>query len=220
VFGGNEKTKDCSRRTERRCSNVQRACYRRRTGEKINGNAGKGCRMEQDKPSLDEFKANIEEIFGQKLTTPAAHAAEDFWNNWSSFSSLISRRSLSAGVDMLMLTHNFPEYKRYNIWRGAGIVIFIIGLVCFFFSWMIGIVVVAFGAGFYYWGGRVMVNDAKNFAEKLMKEATLNPSRGGYAELCAHYIGGTIQLVSASGSAHWPQYPSNVISGERTFIET
>ena len=135
------------------------------------------------KPSLDEFKAQIEALFGQKLTGPAMHAAEDFWNNWSSFGALISARSLAVHVDTLRLSQNFPEYRRN-------------------------------------WGGRVKFNDAKNFAENLMKEATFNPSGGGYAGLCANYIAGIIQLVTPSNSAHWPQYPSNVISEERTFIPT
>jgi len=176
--------------------------------------------MGKGKPSLHEFKANIETIFGQQLNGPAQKAAEDFWNNWTSFGTLISARSLAVHVDALKLCRNFPEFKRYNSWRGAGIITFIVGIISFFFSWKIGAVITVFGVGFYYWGGRVRFNDAKNFAEKLMKEATLNPSSGGYAGLCANYIAGIIQVVSPSGSAHWPQYMSNVISGERTFIET
>jgi len=123
-------------------------------------------------------------------------------------------------VDALRFSRNFPEYKRYKTWRGAGIITFIVAIIGFFFSWKIGAVITAFGAGFYYWSSRVRFNDAKYFAEKLMKEATLNPSSGGYAGLCANYIAGIIQIVSPSGSAHWPQYPSNVINGERTFIAT
>lgn len=176
--------------------------------------------MGQGKPSLDGFKANIEALSGQRLTGPAIHAAEDFWNNWSSFSALISARSLVVHVDALRLSKNFPEYKRYNVWKGSGILAFIVDIVIFWFSWQIGVVIAALGGVFYYWGGRVKFNDAKNFAENLMKEATLNPSSGGYAGLCANYIAGIIQIVSPSGSAHWPQYPSNVISGERTFMST
>lgn len=176
--------------------------------------------MSQHRPTLDEFKTNIETVFGQQLTGPAIDAAEDFWNNWTSFGALISARSLAVHVDALRLSWNFPEYKRYNTWRGGGIITFIVGIIGFFFSWKIGAAITAFGAGLYYWGGRVRFNDAKDFAEKLMKEATLNPSNGGYARLCANYIAGIIQIVSPSGSAHWPQHPSNVISGERTFIAT
>jgi hypothetical protein len=176
--------------------------------------------MGQGNPSLDEFKANIEALFGQRLTGPAIHAAEDFRNNRSSFSALISARSLDVHVDVLRLSKNFPEYKRYNVWKGSGILAFIFGIVVFWFSWQIGVVIAALGGVFYYWGGRAKFNDAKNFAENLMKEATLNPSSGGYAGLCANYIAGIIQIVSPSGSAHWPQYPSNIISGERTFIAT
>jgi hypothetical protein len=176
--------------------------------------------MGRDKPSLDEFRADIEAVFGQRLTGPAIRAAEDFWNNGSSFSSLISAGSLAVHVDALRLSQNFPRYRQYNVWKGGGVLTFIVGIVVFCSSWKIGVLIAALGGGFYYWGGRVKFNDAKKFADNLIREATLNPLSGGYAGLCANYIAGIVQIVSPSGSAHWPQYPSNVISGERTFIPT
>jgi len=39
------------------------------------------------------------------------------------------------------------------------------------------------------------------------------------AEVCANYIAGIIALKSIYGSAHWPQYPSCVITGETKFIQ-
>jgi len=176
--------------------------------------------MDKAKPSLEEFRADIEALFGQRLTGAAMRAAEDFWNNWSSFSSLISARALAVHVDALRLSQNFPRYRQYNVWKGVGILIFIVGIVVFWFSWKIGAPIAALGGGFYYWSGRVKFNYAKEFTENLIREASLNPSSRGYAGLCANYIAGIIQIVSPSGSAHWPQYPSNVISGERTFIPT
>ncbi|MFP3873742.1 MAG: hypothetical protein ACLFV1_04735 [Thiohalophilus sp.] len=176
--------------------------------------------MSENIPTFDEFKNNIEELFGQQLTGPASVAAEDFYNNWSSFGALIENRSLSAQVDALRLGLNFPQYKRYHSWKGAGKLLFILGLVIVWFYWSIGVVLLAIGVGLHLWGGRIQHNDAKNFAEELMKEATLSPATGGFAKLCSHYIAGTIQLASPSGIAHWPQYPSNVITGEQSFIQT
>lgn len=176
--------------------------------------------MSKSASSLDEFRANIEAVFGQSLTGPASEAAEDFWKHWSSFSSLIAQRSLSVHVDALRLGLNFPQYKRYHVWKGAGKVAFLLGIVSVWFLWQLGAVLIAAGIGLHLWGGHLKFNDAKNFAEELMKEATLNPSGGGYARLCANYIAGTIQLVSPAGSAHWPQFPSNAVTGEQSFIST
>jgi hypothetical protein len=47
-----------------------------------------------------------------------------------------------------------------------------------------------------------------------------NPSDGGYARLCANYIAGIIELATAKASARWPQRPSNIITGLRTFVDT
>jgi len=171
-------------------------------------------------PSLDEFKANIEAMFGQSLTGPASEAAEDFWKHWSSFSSLIAQRSLAVHIDALRLGLNFPQHKHYHVWKGAGKVAVLLGIVSVWFLWQLGAVLIAAGIALHLWGGRLMFNDAKDFAEELMKEATLNPSDGGYARFCANYIAGTIQLVSPGGSAHWPLFPSNAVTGEQSFIST
>ena len=176
--------------------------------------------MSENAPSLNEFKAKIEVLFGQSLTGPASEAAEDFWKHWSSFSSLIAQRSLAVHVDALRLGMNFPQYKHYHVWKGAGKVALLLGIVSVWFLWQLGAVLIATGIGLHLWGGRLKFNDAKDFAEALMKEATLNPSDGGYARLCANYIAGTIQLVSSAGSAHWPQFPSNAVTGEQSFIST
>ena len=176
--------------------------------------------MTESASSLDEFKTKIEAFVGQSLSEPASEAAEDFWEHWSSFSSLIAQRSLAVHVDALRLGMNFPQYKRYHVWKGAGTIALVLGIVSVWFLWQLGAVFIAAGIGLHLWGGRVKFKDAKDFSEELMKEATLNPSESGYARLCTHYIAGTIQLVSPVGSAHWPQHPSNVVTGKRSFIST
>ncbi len=176
--------------------------------------------MSDNIPTADEFKKNIETIFGQQLTTSAATAAEDFHHNWSSFRLLIANHSLSVQVDPLQLGLNFPEYKRYHIWKGFGKLLFILATVTIWLNWVIGAALITIGIVLHFWGGRIQFNDAANFAEEVMKEATLSPYKGGFAKLCAHYIAGTIQLAAPSGSAHWPQHPSNVVTGKQSFIST
>lgn len=168
---------------------------------------------------LDEFKVEIETLFGQPLTKPASDAAEDFWVHWSSFTALTEQRSLALHVDPLALGRNFPQYKRYHVWKGAGKVAILLGIVVIWFLWQLGALLIVVGAGLDLWGGRIKSGDAKKFSEDLMEEAMLEPS-SGYAKVCAHYIAGTIQLVSPICTAHWPQFPSNVVTGEHTFIST
>ena len=176
--------------------------------------------MPESSPSLDKFKAQMEASFGQPLTKPASDAAEDFWEHLSLFSVLIAQRSLTVHVDALRLGMNFPQYKRYHIWKGAAKVAILLGIIAVWFLWQMGAFFLVVGAGLHLWGGRVKSRDAKNFCEELMEEVALNPSNGGYAKLCCHYIAGTIQLVSPTGSAHWPQFPSDVVTGKQTFIST
>ncbi len=176
--------------------------------------------MEKNIPTIEKFKQDIEDLFGQKLTGPASQAAEDFWINWASFSTLIANSSLSVHVDPLRLAHNFPQYKRYQTFKGLGIIVLAIGIICTFFIWKIALGIIGVGFFIFYWGNHIRYSDAKKFAEELMKEATLNPNGGGYARLCAIYISGIIQLISPKSSAHWPQYPSNVITEKASFIAT
>lgn len=176
--------------------------------------------MDKNTPSLDEFKVKIETLLGQSLSRPALEATEDFWKHWDSLSLLISRRSLAVHVDALYLSQVFPQYTRYHTWKGAGIIALLLGMISIWFFWQLGTVLVVAGIGLRFWGNRVKYNDAKDFAEEIMKEATLNPSDDGYAKLCVNYIAGTIQLVSPAGIARWPQFPSNVITGEQSYIST
>ena len=173
-----------------------------------------------DNISLEEFTGQIERLFGKSLTPPAIQATADFWNHWAAFTQLISQRQLSAHVDPLFLAHNFPQYSRYHMWKGAGLVSLVLGLLVIWFVWPIGIVLLVSGIALHMFGNRVRFNDARTFAEEVMKEATLNATDAGFARLCAHYITGIIQLVTPAAFAHWPQHPSNVITGNRTFIET
>jgi len=181
---------------------------------------GLGGSIEKRTISLDDFTGQIERTFGKKLTGPANEAATDFWNYWKSFEDLMSRRQLSARVDSLFLANNFPQYRRYHKWKGGGTIVLLLGLAVVWFFWPVGVALLLGGFGLRLYGNRVRFNDAKAFAEDIMKDATLNPTDAGYARLCANYIAGIIELATPMASAHWPQHPSNAITGGRTFIDT
>lgn len=170
--------------------------------------------------SLDDFIRQIERAFGTKLTDPANEAAEDFWNHWKSFEDIISQRRLSVHVDPLFLALNFPQYRRYHKWKGGWIIILLAGLAVVWFLRIVGIALLLGAFGLRLYANRIRINDARAFAEDVMKEAVLNPTDGGYARLCVNYIAGIIQLATSVASAHWPQHPSNAVTGKRTFIDT
>ncbi len=176
--------------------------------------------MIENAPSLDEFKAKIEALWGRSLTGPASEAAEDFWKHWSSFHSLIAERSLAVHIDPLRLGINIPPYKRYHLYKGACTAALLLGIVVVWFIWQLGAALIAAAIGLDIWCGRLKFDDAKKLAEELIKGATLNPANGGYAKLCANYIAGTIRLVSPAGSARWPEFPSNAVTGEHSLIST
>ena len=176
--------------------------------------------MNTDQIGLDEFTRQIECIFGRTLTPPARQAATDFWNHWREFAALISRRRLSARVDPFFLARNFPQYRRYHTWKGAGIVLLGLGLITVWFAWPIGVALLVGALAARSYGNHVRFNDAKAFAEEVMKEATLSASDAGFARLCANYVAGVIELATPECSAHWPQHPSNVLTGHCTQIDT
>lgn len=176
--------------------------------------------MESQRISFDNFTRQIEQTVGQKLTLPASEAAEDFWNHWESVTELIAQRQLTARVSPLFLAHHYPQYRRYHTWRGGSILVLIAGLAVVWLSWPIGVVLLLGGFGLWLNGNRVRFNDAQAFAKEVMAGAKLSASDGGYARLCANYIAGIIELATPQASAHWPQHPSNVITGVLTFIDT
>ena len=175
-----------------------------------------------DIPTFEQFKITVESMMGKSLTYPAIEAVRDFHDYWHLFSEMTSHGQLSVQVDSLSLAHNYPQYRRYQIWTGGAFILVLIGLVLIFvwFFWQVGLPLLIGAGVMYFVSKRIMNNDAKQFKEELMKDATLNPSDGGFAKLCANYIAGIIHISTLSYSAHWPQHPSNAITGQRTFIET
>lgn len=176
--------------------------------------------MSSIKPSLENFYEQIEKLFQQTLTKPARDAAEDFWNKWQELLDGISNNNIRINVDMLMLFKKFPEHTKYNQWKGFGILTTVVGIVLFFIHLFSGSIVFLLGVGLFYYSRKVKLNDGQTFQEKMKKNVIENANDNGMADLCAQYIAGTIQLVSNINSAHWPQYPSCVVTGENDLIQT
>lgn len=176
--------------------------------------------MNTQKPLLQKFKEQIEAVFKQSLTSAASLAAEDFWRNWSVIFEGISNDSIIIKTDMLFLSRNLPEYGKYHIWKGLALISFLAGIVLLFFYWQAGVIIIVVGVCSNFYSKFKKVAAVKKFTEDMRKEIIQNPLSMGMAKLCAHYIAGIIQLSSAKGKAHWPQYPSNVITGEIEFIPT
>ncbi|OGV69828.1 MAG: hypothetical protein A3K19_28915 [Lentisphaerae bacterium RIFOXYB12_FULL_65_16] len=169
--------------------------------------------------SLSDFEQQIAATFGRPLNQSAITAAQDFFEHWQDFAGLISRRHLPLHVDPFFLAHNFPKYRRYQPWKGAGLVGILAGLATVWFCWPLGAVLLFAGVILHAIGNRIRFNDAKAFAEHLMEEATFNPAGGGFAALCAHYTAGIIYFVTPTGQAVWPQRPSDAITGQHTRIQ-
>ena len=53
-----------------------------------------------------------------------------------------------------------------------------------------------------------------------MARPTLGPSNEGYAVLCLDDIAGITKVTTPQTWAHWPQCPSDVLTGLGVFINT
>jgi len=173
-----------------------------------------------NKPALEDFISQIEEVFSQPLTESASDVAEDFWNHWEKFVIGISNNAVVANVDALRLGMNFPQYKRYHTWKGLGKALIFGAIILVWFWWPGSIAILTLGIASHIYGSYISAKDIRQFSEELIDSAKTSSSDHGFAKLCAHYIAGTIQLSSEAGSAHWPQYPSNALSGKQSFVST
>lgn len=169
-------------------------------------------------PSLAEFKSDVESNLGYPLTEEAIAAIEDFWKNWTLFNSLIEKGALSIKVNVESLGEKYPSFSRYLRWTGSGTAGVIAGIITIFFHWQGGLALIILGLALHFWGSRVKFRGARNFTEEIIKAIVQHPAEGGYAILCSHYISGILHLSASNGSASWPQHPSNVVSGEQSFI--
>jgi hypothetical protein len=171
------------------------------------------------KPSLKTFRQQIRSVSGQPdLTPPVAEVVEDFWNSWSSFETSIAGGTVSLSVDMFRLGSIFPERKRYHPWKGAGKLILMLAFLLVWFQWMFGAMVGLIGLALHIYGEHLRKADAQRFMESLIAGVT-EGTPTGMANLCAHYVAGTVELVNGPSRAYWPLYPSNVLTGKNARVK-
>jgi len=175
--------------------------------------------VHERKHALTEFIERLQELLGQPLNDRAALAADDFLRHMDAIRDGIASKQIRIGVDMLFLALNFPEYKRYHVWKGVGWILLPVALIVFFLSWKISVSIVAASFFFFALGNYKRHSDGRRFQEELVEGASNESDPDGMAKICAHYIAGTIGFLTPSFRVSWPLYPSTVFTGERRFIE-
>lgn len=168
--------------------------------------------------SFDDFKSLLVDLFGQPLNQEAEMAARDFWQNISAITDGISQGSIFIYPDFLFLSRDFPEYKKLYVWKGPAIFIFLFSLPVFIFSWEIAIFILALSVVCHIIGNSQRRFLGKKFASDIKTSIITRDVSKGVGKLCAHYIAGHVLLVSNIDRAHWPRFPSAVVTGKRDFI--
>lgn len=169
--------------------------------------------------SINDFKNLLTDLFGQPLNQKAEVAALDFLQNISFIAEGISQDSIIINVDVLSLARAFPEYKTYQVWKGISILLFIIALPIFIFSWKIALIIIAAGIVFHVIGNLKRRVTGQRFVAGIKAAIVAGDMSRGLGNLCAQYIAGNVQLASDIGRAHWPQIPSDVLTGKQNFIK-
>ena len=174
--------------------------------------------MTQVNMSLDNFKSILADLLGQPLNEKADVAAQDFWQNACAISEGVSQGRITIHVDVLALARAFPEYKTYQVWKGLAILVFLIALPVFIFSWITALGILAAGVACYAIGNMQRRVSGQKYVLELKTAVVAGDVSKGIGNLCAQYIAGHVQLASSLGQAHWPQYPSNILTGEQNLI--
>jgi len=169
--------------------------------------------------SFDDFKNVLADLFGQPLNQKAEVAAQNFWENISALSDGVSRGSIVVNVDVLALARAFPEYKTYQVWKGLSIIVFLVALPVFIFSWKIALGIVVASVVCHTIGKMQRRVSGQRFVSNLRAAIIAGDVSTGIGNLCAQYIAGNIQLASSLGQAHWPQFPSDVLTGQQNFMQ-
>ncbi|MBW2664223.1 MAG: hypothetical protein JRD93_20165 [Deltaproteobacteria bacterium] len=166
-----------------------------------------------------DFKRLLSDLFGQPLNQKAEVAAHDFWQNISAMADGISQGSIAINVDVLALARAFSEYKGDQVWKGLAIFVFWVARLVFIFSWKIALGLI-FGSIVVHAIGNIQRrNTGQKFVSGIQSAVAVGDMSKGLGNLCAHYIAGNVQLASGLGLAHWPQLPSDVLTGKQNFIQ-
>jgi hypothetical protein len=168
--------------------------------------------------SLIEFIERLQELLGQPLNDRASFTAEDFFRHMDAIRAGINSGEIRIGVDMLYLSLNFPEYKRYQAWKGVGWILLPVALIVLLFSWKISAFIIGISLFFFAFGSYKRHSDGRSFQIELV-EGAKEGGLDGMAKICAHYIAGTVGLLTPTFQAFCPLYPSTVFTGEHRYIK-
>lgn len=175
--------------------------------------------MTNENMSFADFKNLLADLFGQPLNQKAEVAAQDFWQNVSAISEGVSQGSISINVDVLALARAFPEYKTYQVWKGLSLIVFLVALPVFIFSWKIALGIIIASVICHIIGTMQRRVSGQRFVSDLRAAIKTGDVPTGIGNLCAQYIAGNIQLASSLGQANWPQFPSDVLTGQKKFMQ-
>ena len=169
------------------------------------------------KSTLDAFRQEIQSVLGPgEFTSPVAEIIEDFWKSCSELEAAITDGTVSLSIDTLKLSE-YLQYGRYHGWKGAGKILLVLALLVIWFQWIVGLIVGLVGFALHAYGEHMRKADGQRFMHSLIV-GVKERRPGAMAALCAHYITGTVELVSDSSRVCLPWYPSNVVTGRDTRV--
>ncbi len=128
------------------------------------------------------------------------------------------RNTQELGVDSLFLGKMLPKYKKYQVWRGGGQIVILLGVISLLFNIVIGFALLGIGFCVYMIGQHyIRYRDSKQFADEVLAFAKSDSVKSGFAELCGFYIAGIVQYKTSESKASWPQKPSLILSDHREY---
>jgi pyruvate/2-oxoglutarate dehydrogenase complex dihydrolipoamide acyltransferase (E2) component len=171
-------------------------------------------------PTLGAFKRQIEDVLGGALTRSATLAVADFWSHWKAFSEGLALKGLAVQFD---LEHppagqRRPVARDYHSVQRLARPLVLTGLLLVFFLWQVAVAVIALGLAVHYAAAYLITRDNDLRNRHVVPPAEHAPCEPAMANLCAQYILGMVAFISPAGRAHWPDYPSNVLTGKRVRI--
>lgn len=176
--------------------------------------------MELRKPTSGEFVEKvIKRALGYPLDKQKQSAALDIYKKLDEFQSAIRDKTLTILVDPLFLKQIHPEFGKSYTWKGLSSIVSLIGIVLIFFNLELGIGAILLGIIVGLYGNSVRTKEGRQFTERLVGQVISDPNFDGMVDLTFYYMIGVVGFSSSKGHAHWPQYPSDVFSGDRVFIE-
>ena len=176
------------------------------------------------------FRQQVETFASKPLSRDATVIINDFWDNWEDIRQNVVDGSAEILVDRLFLQGSYPNFGRYAIWKGFGLILMpfsifliLIGIVAGYVwgwvgVWQTGLGALVVGYALLKVGDYIGWKDCKKFRDSLITKLLSAPS-DGMVKLCVEYICGNIGLrTNVSVVAFWPALPSSALTGKVAFI--